>query len=72
MSRDELSVRRTHTHFCRNHVDMTHEQTLHADVASRPADISFFQLSVAARNRWNVARSTHSVIVGLLMSEADI
>ena len=51
-----LSIRRTDKHFSRTAVDMTLEQTVNADAASRLTGISSFMQSNNARKRWMVTK----------------
>jgi hypothetical protein len=67
-----LSVRRTPKSFSRTAVDMTLEQTVNADAASRLTGIGSFTQSQNARRRWMVTRSVRSSIVGSLLNLAGI
>ncbi len=55
-----LSVRRTKKTFSRTPVDMTLEQTVNADAASRLTGVGSFTQSESARKRWMVTRSVRS------------
>lgn len=67
-----LSVRRTKKSFSRTAVDMTLEQTVNADAASRQTGISAFIHSETARRRWMVTRAIRSAIVGNLLFQAGM
>ena len=67
-----LSVRRSSNSFARNPVDMTLEQTINADAASRLTGISAFQQSIAAKNRWTITRSARTAVVTELLEKAGI
>lgn len=67
-----LSIRRTDKAFSRTPVDMTLEQTVNADAASRLTGISAFSTSVGARGRWMITRSARSAIVGALLLKAGL
>lgn len=67
-----LSIRRSSKSFSRIPVDMTLEQTVNADAASRLTGISAFTQSYNARRRWMITRSVRSAIVGSLLSKAGI
>jgi hypothetical protein len=72
LDKGALSVRRTNNPFARNPVDMTLEQTINADAASRLTGISAFQQSIAAKNKWTITRSARSAVVGELLAKAGI
>ena len=65
-----LSVRRTNKTFSRSPVDLTLEQTVNADVASRLTGITSFSKPVSARRRWMVSRSVRSELVSHLMDKS--
>jgi len=67
-----LSVRRTEKHFSRSPVDLTLEQTIDADSASRLTGIAAFSQSIGARKRWMVTRSMRSVIIAQLLELAGM
>ena len=67
-----LSIRRTDKAFSRTPVDMTLEQTVNADAASRLTGISAFGTIAGARRRWIVTRSARSAIVGALLMKAGL
>ena len=62
-----LSIRRTEKSFSRTAVDMTLEQTVNKDTASRLTGISAFALSPSARTKWTVTKTARSAIVGCLL-----
>ncbi len=66
-----LSIKRTKKPFTRNAVDLTLEQTVNADAASRLTGISAFTSSSEARKRWMVTHASRSAITGHLMEMAD-
>ena len=66
------SVRRTEKHFSRSPVDLTLEQTIDADSASRLTGIAAFSQSIGARKRWMVTRSMRSVIIAQLLELAGM
>ena len=59
-----LSMRRTVKPFSRTAVDLTLEQTVNADAASRLTGIAAFTHSENARRHWMVTRSVRRSIVG--------
>ena len=63
-----LSVRRTVKAFARTAVDITLEQTVNADAASRSTGIAVFSQSDPSRRRWMVTHAVRSAIVGHLLS----
>ena len=67
-----FSVRRTSTSFSRTPVDMTLEQTVNADAASRLTGVSSFTNSDSARKRWMITQAVRSSIVGNLMASAGL
>ena len=67
-----FSVRRTSTSFSRTPVDMTLEQTVNADAASRLTGVSSFTNSDSARKRWMITRAVRSSIVENLMASAGL
>lgn len=62
-----LSVRRSSKSFARTPVDLTLEQTVNANAASRMTGIAAFTTSMNARRRWMVTHSSRSAIIGHLM-----
>ena len=67
-----FSVRRTNKSFSRTAVDMTLEQTVNADAASRQTGMGSFVHSENARTRWMVTRSIRSAIVSCLLKSAGM
>ena len=67
-----LSIRRTNKPFSRTPVDMTLEQTVNADAASRQTGIAAFGTKDGARRRWMVTRSARSAIIGALLIKAGL
>ena len=67
-----FSVRRTAKSFSRTAVDMTLEQTVNADAASRHTGMGSFVHSENARRRWMVTRAARSSIVGALLQSAGL
>ncbi len=67
-----LSVRRTHKNFSRAPIDITLEQTVNADAASRRTGIAAFTTNESARRRWMVTRCARSAIVGELMEKTGL
>ena len=67
-----LTIRRSSRSFSRNAVDITLEQTVNADAASRSTGISAFSQSDSARRRWMITRSVRSAIIGHLLSSAGL
>ena len=65
-----LSMRRTDKNLSRSAVDLTLEQTINADAASRHTGIVAFNNSDSARQRWMLTRSARSAIVGKLRAKA--
>lgn len=67
-----LSVRRTHNSFSRSAVDLTLEQTINRDAASRQGGIASFTQDVNARKRWTVTRSFRGAVVSSLLDMAGL
>jgi len=67
-----LSVRQTEKHFSRSPGDLTLEQTINADAASRLTGITAFSQLIGARKQWMVTRFMRSVIVGQLLELAGM
>ncbi len=67
-----LSIRRTSKSFSRCAVDLTLEQTINKDAASRHTGISAFTQCVRARKRWTVTRSMRGAVVACLLDMAAI
>ena len=58
-----LSVRRSRPAFSRSSVDITLEQTINRDAASRQTGITAFTQNVSARKRWTVTRFFRGAII---------
>ena len=69
-ARGEFSIRRTSIKFSRCQVDLTLEQTINRDAASRHTGIAAFTDSIKASKRWTITRSTLGAIVGKLLEMA--
>ena len=67
-----LTMRRTHKTFSRTAVDLTFEQSIHADAASRHTGISAFSTIDGAKSRWTVTSSARSAIVTSLFEKAGL
>ncbi len=67
-----MSIRRTTKDFSRSAVDLTLEQTINADAASRLTGVARFGHSDSARKRWMITRAARSEIVGLLLEKAGL
>ena len=67
-----FGIRRTEHPFSRCAVDLTLEQTINADAASRLTGISAFTNNFAARLRWIVTKSTRAKFVSLVQEMAGI
>ena len=67
-----LSIRRSDKSFSRNAVDMTLEQTINADAASRHTGITAFTNSMAARRKWMTTKTIRSAVVGHLLKRAGM
>lgn len=65
-------MRRTERSFSRTVVDVTLEQTINADAASRQTGIAAFCTSDSARCRWMITRSAWSAIVGVLLEKPGL
>ena len=61
-----LSVRRSDKTFCGTPVDLTLEQTINADAASRFTGIAAFTNSIQARKRWFLTRSMRTSVLSHL------
>ena len=62
-----LSIRRTSKSFSRSAVDLTLEQTVNRDAASRQTGIVAFTQCVNARKRWTITRTVRGAVVGCLL-----
>ena len=71
LEKGALTIRRTSKSFSRAAVDLTLEQTVNADAASRKTGISAFQTD-STRTRWMITRSTRSAIVSTLLHQAGL
>ena len=67
-----LSIRRTSKSFARSAVDLTLEQTVNKDAASRHGGIAAFTQNVNARKRWTVTRSFRGAVVSCLLEMAGL
>ena len=67
-----LSVRRSSKEFTRTAVDLTLEQTINANAASRRSGISAFTTNYSARRRWMTTHATRSTILGHLFDIAGL
>lgn len=67
-----LSIRRTSKSFSRSAVDLTLEQTINRDAASRQGGIAAFTQNTNARKRWTVTRSFRGAIVSCLLEMAGL
>ena len=62
-----LSIRRTDKHFSRCPVDLTLEQTVNRDAASRQTGIAAFTDCIKARRIWTITHSRRGTVVKLLL-----
>ena len=67
-----LSVRLTNKSFTRTPVNLTLEQSVDADAASRMTGISSFTKNINARQRWMITNSARSAILGCLFELAGL
>ena len=67
-----LSIRRSSKSFARNAVDLTLEQTINRDAASRQGGIAAFTQNTSARKRWTVTRSFRGAVVSCLLEMAGL
>ena len=67
-----FTTRRTSKPFSRSAVDITLEQTVNIDAASRLTGIGSFTNLAAARGRWMITRSVRSTVVTDLLAKAGI
>ncbi len=72
LQKGALSIRRSSHSFSRSPVDLTLEQTINQDAASRLTGISAFQHSESAKSRWAITRSARSAIISSLMEKVGI
>ena len=72
LTKGGLSVKRSSKTFSCIPVDLTLEQTVNADAASRQTGITSFTNSEAARKRWMVTRTVRSQIIGDLLNMAGL
>ena len=66
LNKGAFSVRRTEHHFSRLPVDLTLEQTINADAASRLTGITSFTNDYSARLRWMITKATRASFITLL------
>lgn len=67
-----LTVNRTGLPFSRIAADLTLEQSLNADAASRQTGITSFMTSESARRRWLITRSARSAIIGTILEKTGL
>lgn len=67
-----VSIRRTQKSLSRTAVDLTLEQTVNKDAASRQGDIAAFILCVKVRKRWTLTRSFRGAVVGTVIEMAGL
>ncbi|KAL2091652.1 hypothetical protein ACEWY4_013915 [Coilia grayii] len=67
-----LTVNRTGMPFSRAAADLTLEQSLNADAASRHTGITSFMTSTSARRRWLITRSARSAIIGSILQKTGL
>ena len=67
-----FSVRQTKSSSARSPVELTLEQTVNKDAASRQTGISSFTQSESARRRWMITRSMRSQIFGEVMNQVGL
>ena len=67
-----LSIRRTSKSFSRSAVDLTLEQTVNRDAASRQTGIAAFTQCVKTRKRWTITRTVRGAVVGCLHEMAGL
>ncbi len=67
-----LTISRSNKSFSRTEIDLTLEQTVNADAASRLTGIASMTQNINARRQWNFLRSTRSQIVSTLMDRAGL
>ena len=72
LARGGFYIRRASKHFSRCPVDLTLEQTVNRDAASRHTGTAAFMDSIKARKRWTVTRPTRGTIVGKLLQMAGL
>ena len=66
LNQGAFTVRRTEHDFRRNPVDLTLEQTINADAASRLTGITSFTNDYSARLRWMETKATRASFISLL------
>ena len=67
-----LSIGRTSKSFSRSAVDLTLEQTVNMDAASRQTGIAAFTQCVKTRKRWTITRTVRGAVVGCLLEMAGL
>ena len=67
-----FTVKRTGNSFSRTPADLTLEQTVNADQASRLTGITSFTTLATCRRRWLITRSARSAIIGALLVKAGL
>ena len=67
-----LSIKRTEKNFSRSKHDMTLEQSVNRDAASRLTGIPAFTSNFSGRLRWNVTKSSKARTVTLLKETAGL
>ena len=72
LSKGVFTVRRTDHDFSRCAVDLTLEQTINADAASRLTGITAFTNDYYARLRWMITKSTRASFISLIQEMAGL
>ncbi len=67
-----MSIRRTSKSFSRSAIDLTLEQTINANIASRETGIVAFNMSEDARHRWMLTQSVRSAVIANLYEMAGM
>ena len=70
--RGAISIQQTSKAFLCSSVDLTLEQTINKDAASKQTGITSFRQCVEARKRWTITRSSRGAVVGVLLEMAGL
>ncbi len=72
MLKGAMSIRHTSKSFSRSAIDLTLEQTINANAASRKTGIVAFNTSEDARPRWMLTQSVRSAVIANLYEMAGM
>lgn len=72
LERGSFGIRRTDKPFSRIPIDLTLEQTINADAASRLTGVLHFTNSISARQRWCKSHSMRSTVISHVIEKAGL